>query len=521
MVLSQCQYKNGLRLEDRLAIAHDYVFLGGYHGLVTELARDHDTNRQRIYTILRDAQEGFFPKQPGPKPENCLRKRIADLEADNDRLKGENGELRDRLQRSIEVTPERLERFLLKSIGEVIPYETIQTQVEASYGAEYVPSVGYLSSLVNHTGTVAGLILSDERVTKAFQAGACDEIFFHQKPVLTVVEPDSMAIGAIEKTPDRTGESWLGILSGFPKLRYVISDLASGLIKGIKLKGNLIHQGDLFHFLYDVEKTTQRLERRFEQMLKQEEEAWDNWCKRKIYTPTLEKILAEVDKFLEKMEQYYQAIERLSEAFYPITDDGRLLTKSKAKRILADVVGRLRELSDYFDLDTLIKQVGKAQLYSLNFIKEVSQRLGRLLHSSGQALTIPQNHLLRLAIREVCLRYALIHGACVQDEYLTSWENLWQLGENLSTFHHLVPKIQKILFTPKLTTSLVESLNSKLRTVQYVKKQVSQEYLWLLALKHNMEAFKHGKRQNHSPFSLLGVDLGTNDWIDLVSTYQP
>ena len=54
-----------------------------------------------------------------------------------------------------------------------------------------------------------------------------------------------------------------------------------------------------------------------------------------------------------------------------------------------------------------------------------------------------------------------------------------------------------------------------------VKKQVSQEYLWLLALKHNMEPFAHGKRQGHSPFEMLGIDLGTNDWIDLLKTYQP
>ena len=31
----------------------------------------------------------------------------------------------------------------------------------------------------------------------------------------------------------------------------------------------------------------------------------------------------------------------------------------------------------------------------------------------------------------------------------------------------------------------------KLRTVQYVKKHVSQEYLWLLAIKHNIEPFAH------------------------------
>ena len=90
------------------------------------------------------------------------------------------------LGQSVEVTPERLERLLLTGIGEMLPYETLQTVVKVAYGPEFVPSVGHLSGLVNHTGTIAGLILNDERVTSAFQAAACDEIFFHQQPILTV-----------------------------------------------------------------------------------------------------------------------------------------------------------------------------------------------------------------------------------------------------------------------------------------------------------------------------------------------
>ena len=67
----------------------------------------------------------------------------------------------------------------------------------------------------------------------------------------------------------------------------------------------------------------------------------------------------------------------------------------------------------------------------------------------------------------------------------------------------------------------MDCFNSKLRAVQYIKKHVNQEYLWLLALKHNIEPFAHGKRKGYSPFELLGIDWGTNDWVDLVLTYQP
>ena len=332
------------------------------------------------------------------------------------------------LRQSVEVTPERLERLLLTGIGEMLPYETIQTIVSVAYRPEFVPSVGHLSGLVNHTGTIAGLILNDERVTSAFQAAACDEIFFHQQPILTVVEPDSMAIGAIEKMGDRTAESWQAVLSHFPKLRYVVSDLARGLIKGVQLSGNLLHQGEMFHFLRDVGRTTQRLERHLQRLLKEETDAWDKWCAGRIYTPTLENTLAKINTFLAQMEQYYQTIERLSLAFWPIMDNGRLLTEKQAKLILTEVRSRLSSLVDAFGLADLIKQVRNAQTHCLSYIREISCQLGRLVYPLPETLRIPKNHLLRLAIEDVCLRYAFSQGVQVHREYLSLWEMLWPLG---------------------------------------------------------------------------------------------
>jgi len=140
MILTQYQYKNNLNLSDRLAIAHKYIRLNGYHGLVTELAEDYNTNRQQIYSILSDVEEKFAPKLPGPNPQDPLRlhQRIAELEATEKLLEQENKQLQMRLQQSVEVTPRRLNRFLLTGLGEILPYETLQTMVEVAYGPEYV-----------------------------------------------------------------------------------------------------------------------------------------------------------------------------------------------------------------------------------------------------------------------------------------------------------------------------------------------------------------------------------------------
>ncbi len=146
MVVPQFQYKDHLPLSDRLAIAQTYVRFDGYRGLVTELATDFQTNRQQIYAILSDVEDGFAPQLPGPKPveESRLVERIATLDATNRLLERENEDLQRRLQQSIEVTPERLERLLFTGIGEMLPYETIQTMVSVAYRPEFAPSVGPL-----------------------------------------------------------------------------------------------------------------------------------------------------------------------------------------------------------------------------------------------------------------------------------------------------------------------------------------------------------------------------------------
>ena len=167
-----------------------------------------------------------------------------------------------------------------------------------------------------------------------------------------------------------------------------------------------------------------------------------------------------------QMEQYYQAIERLSLAFWPMMDNGRLLTEKQAKRILAEVRSRLSPLVDDLGLAELIKQVRNAQTHCLTYIREISHKLGQLVATLPDTLPIPKSHLLRLAIEDVCLRYAFWQGARVHDEYLQLWETLWPLGDYLATFGSLLRQVEKILYTPKRASSLVESVNSKLRTVQ-------------------------------------------------------
>jgi len=186
--------------------------------------------------------------------------------------------------------------------------------------------------MVQYYGTTAGLILLDEKVTSKIKDACLDEIFFHLTPVLTVVEPDSMTVGACDRSANRTGESWQAVLSHFPNLRYVISDEAKGIGKGVRLtNATLLHQKDLYHLMREISKTTRRLEAREYTLLKAEEKAWQDWIKGCIYTKTMEKTLATVNRQLELMEQYYQSLELLDFAFSPLTKDCKVNTREHGR----------------------------------------------------------------------------------------------------------------------------------------------------------------------------------------------
>jgi hypothetical protein len=156
--------------------------------------------------------------------------------------------------------------------------------VALAYGDKYAPGEASLCKIVQRYGTIAGLILLDAQVTSKFSSAGVDEIFFHQTPVLTVVDPDSMAVGVCERSGDRTDECWNRVLSHFPNLRYVISDEAKGIDNGVYLTNEtILHQKDLHHLVSEISRTTRKLEGGMGKLLKGEEKAWQDWSKGHIY----------------------------------------------------------------------------------------------------------------------------------------------------------------------------------------------------------------------------------------------
>jgi hypothetical protein len=104
------------------------------------------------------------------------------------------------------------------------------------------------------------------------------------------------------------------------------------------------------------------------------------------------------------------------------------------------------------------------------------------------------------AIQEVCLQQAMADEPTdeVFSAYRALWEKVRSLKELMPLFLQVVSEVRRILYHPRRASSLVECYNSILRPIQQdcslrpqqIKKHVSQEFLWLKALHHNMKGLK-------------------------------
>ncbi len=537
MLVNTLSFKDHLDLTNRLEIALEYMEQGGFYGVVTDLANAYNTNRQRVYDILDRVLAAFRPKSPGPAPNpgEATEKRNAELETENSGLRARIQELEAKQENSIEVTRQRVRDLSLTLSVLPVSYRDIRDVVGLAYGEEYAPSESSLCGMVQDYGVIAGLILLDDKVTSKLSSACIDEIFFHQTPILTVVDPDSMTVGACERSQDRTGESWHAVLSHFPNLDYIISDQAKGIARGIHLTagdpGTIQHQRDLYHFLIEVSRTTRRLETCLGKFLKAEEQVWQDWIQGHAYVKTVEKIEATVVRQLEFMEQYYQALELLDFAFSPMTSDHAVNTRERGRQILSDVIQRLKSLPE-LGTDDLVKTLDKSGPGCLVFLDQLQRELSVIPVELGEDVVPPTNgggdsqftaeQIRELAIQEVCLEHAMADDP--SDEVFCTYRDLWgkirSLKKLMPAFLQVVSGVRRILYHPKRASSLVECYNSILRPIQQVKKQVTQEFLWLKALHHNMKTFKQGRRKGKSPFQLLGVDFGNQDWIGLMEDYQ-
>src|SRR5207237_954854 len=99
-------------------------------------------------------------------------------------------------------------------------------------------------------------------------------------------------------------------------------------------------------------------------------------------------------------------------------------------------------------------------------------------------------------------------------EYLTALVAVRYWQKRVENFSQVSDQVFEALEQVVRASSAVECINSILRPYISVKKHLNQGFLALIALYWNMRPI--AQRGGKTPFQLSGIDLGTDDWIELI-----
>jgi hypothetical protein len=135
---------------------------------------------------------------------------------------------------------------------------------------------------------------------------------------------------------------------------------------------------------------------------------------------------------------------------------------------------------------------------------------------------VRQQYFVRSVARHWRLRQALINGQRSRKRQAAEVEaSLLELLDENEAYSALATYLMNILYAAGHTSSLIECINGLLKMFlnnrrAFRNRDTAQAYLNLFVLWHNMRVYQRGKREGKSPFQWVGIDPGTNDWLELL-----
>jgi hypothetical protein len=150
-------------------------------------------------------------------------------------------------------------------------------------------------------------------------------------------------------------------------------------------------------------------------------------------------------------------------------------------------------------------------------LAQFQPRLAQVIHDP-----LAQTQFMRLVAQQWRLRHALVNGQrhwrAAADHSAAILQSVVAASSSLAS---LARQLADILDAACRTSSLVECLNGLLKQFLHNRRSFAsadalQTYLNLFTLWHNMRIYQRGKRQGKSPFQWAGIDLPTDDWLELL-----
>ena len=488
-------------------IANAAARFTGPHGAVTVQAQQAGCSRQCVYDHARKVLAAVEAWHGGGAPPD-------ELIRQNEALRRENAQLWDWLSQTIELPPAKQMEFAVTALAMGLSLNQTLVLLAILLGAAATPGRSTVHRWVQAAGSAAGVVLKrlDQAAKTLVLIGCLDEIFFHRRPVLVGVEPQSMVWFLATKAADRKGSTWSAALQPWTALGYVISDAGTGLQAGIdqmqahrrQTNGVPLEKGlDVFHTKQEALRVLKVLWSRVERTWEQAEaasravaEAQRQGLDARGLAQRARAAWRKAEAALKRYDQGEAAWKCAEPALSLFRPDGQLNDRSWAKE---QVAASLPGLSgpDW----TKVRGFLQAE-ESFTFLDRLHGALGRL--GVAEALLVALVHLWWLRRQRRRGGDPAAVGGYRQVAPLVQQVLCQQLDPNWRESYR---QVAAVLGRAVRASSAVECMNSVLRMHQCRHRTLTQGMLDLKRLYWNTRVFGGGKRRGRCPYEHLGLEL--------------
>jgi hypothetical protein len=358
---------------------------------------------------------------------------------------------------------------------------------------------------------------SRERVHQA----AGDEIFFGKRPCLMVVEQLSLCWLTGRLVEQRDGATWAAAFRQLPHLEQLTRDGGTGLRKGLALvnaqrqqqgQPAIADQQDHFHALREGRRALQRMQHRVSRLLAAAEAAEGRQRRKVRRCGSRQGVAVAVARAWRKAEQAMDGWSRAEQAWAAVRQGLGLLTPQGEPNTRARAEAVIRAA-----LPALVgPQWSKARRVLLcpellTFLDRVQQRLTAVSAPAEVVQAAVQVESVRRqpqAVREEGPRGGARRGLLLVAGLVVTLSG--EVGQRA------LAEVGKILSDTWRASSLVECINSVARMQQSRHRRMTQGLLDLKRLYWNCRVFHTGQRRQRTPYGLLGLQLPSVEWWDLL-----
>lgn len=453
-------------------------------GTVPSLAREYGVSRETIYNI-RDAGErvltmGLEPMPHGPQPTEKT------ILIDRNRL------VRGTVALTEKGVSQRGVSFCLE--------ELLDTKMSPSWVNAELAKVEKAAAVINEQWQPA--------VNETLSG---DEIYSNDCPNLMVVGNDSLYIYALTRQPTCDGDTWGCILLEFPDCPQFASDGGTGLAAGVEAAG-IGHQLDWDHLLRPMWGRVSRLEKQAYAALEAVEaraaklERTNTPKRLEQHRTAWERLIVEAEEKIVCHDAFLQ-IARQVDDWFALVDlkSGQLRDSLTGVRSLRNLGKQLqgwkggiyeklsRNLDSFADGLFHYQPVLAQALSPLveRWSAQAIQALSRIWQIEADEKRHPSSLVERQA-RQILWEESLDEAVSLLGE-----KQLWKAWDALS----------EMLGRSWRGSMLAECVNGLLRPLLDGRKHTDQGCLDLFRFLHNARPFERGKRANHSPAELVGLDV--------------